>query len=112
MRMRPANSASLNFPVGVDVNNNLVFFQRKDNFPIVNASFTGDSTIFKQFGPISGRRYQIGASFAPDLQRDQPSDFRRGGFFVHQIPLDEGQAATIGGHQCDLAFFDDKIHAV
>jgi hypothetical protein len=57
-----------NFPIGVDINNNLVFFQRSDNFPIVDASFTGDSTIYKQFGPISGRRYQFGTAFAPDLK--------------------------------------------
>jgi hypothetical protein len=57
-----------NFPLGVDADNNLVFFQRKDNFPVVTASFTGDSTIYKQFGPISGRRYEIGTAYAPDLK--------------------------------------------
>jgi len=57
-----------NFPLGTDADGNLVFFQRKDNFPLVNASFTGDSTIYKQFGPISGRRYQLGVAYAPDLK--------------------------------------------
>ena len=46
----------------------LVFFNRRDNFPVVSTSFSGDSTIFKQFGPISGRRYEVGTSYAPDLK--------------------------------------------
>ena len=43
------------------------FLQRRDNFPVVSTTFTGDSTIFKSFGPVSGRRYQISATYAPDL---------------------------------------------
>jgi outer membrane protein assembly factor BamA len=39
-----------------------------DSFPIVSTSFSGDSTVFKQFGPVSGRRYEIGAAFAPDTK--------------------------------------------
>lgn len=45
-----------------------LFTQRRDNFPVVSSTFTGDSTIYKYFGPISGRRYQATATYAPDLQ--------------------------------------------
>jgi len=44
------------------------FTPRRDNFPIVTSTFTGDSTIFKSFGPVSGRRYEISASYAPDAK--------------------------------------------
>lgn len=40
---------------------------RRDTFPIVSTTFTGDSAQWKSFGPISGRRYQVSASYAPDL---------------------------------------------
>ncbi|MFP5246748.1 MAG: BamA/TamA family outer membrane protein, partial [Thermoanaerobaculia bacterium] len=41
---------------------------RQDNFPIVSSSFTGDSAVWKFFGPVSGRRYQLSASYAPDTE--------------------------------------------
>jgi len=39
----------------------------RHNFPIVSTTFTGDSTIFKFFGPVSGRRYEVSSSYSPDL---------------------------------------------
>jgi Omp85 superfamily domain/WD40-like Beta Propeller Repeat len=44
------------------------FTQRRDNYPVVSSTFTSDSTVYKFFGPISGRRYQMSATYAPDLQ--------------------------------------------
>ena len=41
---------------------------RKDNFPILSTTFSGDSAVWKFFGPVSGRRYEIGASYAPDAK--------------------------------------------
>lgn len=62
------------YPTGynVDPNTGATIYQLaeyKDHFPIVSASFSGDTTIFKEFGPISGRRYDIGMDYAPDLKR-------------------------------------------
>ena len=45
-----------------------IYRQRKDNFPIVSSSFSGDSAVWKFFGPVSGRRYQLSASYAPDTK--------------------------------------------
>jgi Tol biopolymer transport system component len=45
-----------------------LYQERRDNYPTVSASFTGDNTVFKEFGPISGRRYDIGAAYAPDFK--------------------------------------------
>ncbi|MGA7617638.1 MAG: BamA/TamA family outer membrane protein [Thermoanaerobaculia bacterium] len=63
----------------VDLN----FLSRSDNFPLATASFTGDSTRFKQFGPISGRRYEASTTYALDtkdggaLSNDYTLDFRQ-----------------------------------
>lgn len=45
------------------------FSSRRDNFPIFNSTFSGDTTIFKQFGPIAGHRYEISGAFSPDVKR-------------------------------------------
>jgi Tol biopolymer transport system component len=43
-------------------------FERSDNFPLVTTTFSGDSAVFKFFGPVSGRRYNISTTYAPDLK--------------------------------------------
>ncbi|HWS70579.1 MAG TPA: BamA/TamA family outer membrane protein, partial [Thermoanaerobaculia bacterium] len=71
-------------PVGGDPNNlELFFVERKDNFPVISTSFSGDTTQFREFGPIAGRRYELGYQYAPDLKRhgtltsDLSLDFRQ-----------------------------------
>jgi Tol biopolymer transport system component len=44
------------------------FLQRQDNYPILSSTFTGDSAVWRSFGPISGRRYALSASYAPDTK--------------------------------------------
>ncbi len=46
----------------------LFFEQRRDNYPVVSSSFSGDTAVWKFFGPVSGRRYQLSASYAPDTK--------------------------------------------
>jgi outer membrane protein assembly factor BamA len=59
------------------------FANRTDNFPLVTTSFSGDNTQFKRFGPISGRRYEIDASYLADIKQggvlsaDFNGDFRQ-----------------------------------
>ncbi len=54
----------------------------RNNFPVVTTTFSGDSAVFKFFGPVSGRRYDISASYAQDteeggtLSRDVEVDWR------------------------------------
>jgi WD40 repeat protein len=52
-----------------DAQGNLFLISFNDSFPIVSSTFSGDSTIFKQFGPVSGRRYEVSGSYAPDIKR-------------------------------------------
>ena len=54
-----------------------------DSFPIVSTSFSGDSAVFKEFGPVSGRRYEIGTSYAPDI--------KGGGILSHDVTVDARQ---------------------
>jgi hypothetical protein len=44
----------------------LEYQHRQDTYPIVSSTFSGDSAVWKFFGPVSGRRYQVSASYAPD----------------------------------------------
>ena len=44
------------------------FTDQSDNFPLASTSFSGDSTVFKYFGPVSGRRYQLSGTYAADLK--------------------------------------------
>jgi Tol biopolymer transport system component len=46
----------------------VAYEQRKDNYPLLSTTFTGDSAVWKSFGPISGRRYQLSASYAVDTK--------------------------------------------
>src|SRR6185295_6714785 len=44
----------------------VLYEKRKDTFPLVSTSFSGDNAQWKFFGPVSGRRYDLSASYAPD----------------------------------------------
>ncbi|HUR80529.1 MAG TPA: BamA/TamA family outer membrane protein [Thermoanaerobaculia bacterium] len=54
----------------------------RNNFPIVSTTFSGDSAVWKFFGPVSGRRYELSASYAHDMEesgalsRDVEVDWR------------------------------------
>jgi hypothetical protein len=60
-------SRDIDYPF-LDQNGQIFLFSRRDNFPIVSSSFSGDTTIFKRFGPISGHRYEIAGSYAPNIK--------------------------------------------
>ncbi len=61
-------SRNVNYPLGYAADGSLVVFARRDSFPIVSATFSGDNTSFKQFGPISGHRYEIATAYAPNTK--------------------------------------------
>ena len=60
-------SRDIDYPVQ-DPAGNIFLITQRDNFPIVSSAFSGDTTVFKRFGPISGHRYEISGSYAPDLK--------------------------------------------
>jgi len=44
--------------------------ERKDDFPIVEAALVGDNVVFSDFGPLSGRRWRLAGSYAPDFDKE------------------------------------------
>jgi hypothetical protein len=50
---------------------------RTDNFPQIGISFVGDTVLYREWGPLSGRRYRFGVSYAPDFgtkEKQDPND--------------------------------------
>ncbi len=45
----------------------LDFIPVKDDFPLITGALVGDSTVFANFGPLSGRRWRLDAAYGPDL---------------------------------------------
>ncbi|HEX9941576.1 MAG TPA: hypothetical protein VGG03_06155 [Thermoanaerobaculia bacterium] len=45
------------------------FAEFSDDFPIVQGALVGDSTIFANYGAVSGRRWRLGLAYAPDLDQ-------------------------------------------
>jgi outer membrane protein assembly factor BamA len=45
-----------------------VYDARSDAFPVAEVSFVSDTTLFANYGPISGHRYRVTANYAPDLE--------------------------------------------
>ena len=67
-------SRSIDYPyaqTNADGSQGVVVFPRDDNFPIIGGSFVGDTTLYQEWGPYSGRRYRLSTSWAPDLKKGQ-----------------------------------------
>jgi hypothetical protein len=47
-----------------------VVLPRSDDYPEIEVGLVGDSTVYGQFGPLSGRRYRLAASYAPDFDKE------------------------------------------
>jgi Tol biopolymer transport system component len=67
-------SRSIDYPfVQTNSDGSQVFLvtPRDDNFPTVGAAFVGDTTLYQEWGPSSGRRYRFSVSWAPDFNKGQ-----------------------------------------
>lgn len=60
---------------------------RKDTFPQLDVGLVGDTVVFQEFGPFSGRRWRLDLTYAPDLGKKEalsginhPSGTLSGGF--------------------------------
>jgi hypothetical protein len=64
-------SRDIDYPRGVfnqDGDLVRVYEPRRDEFPLASATFTGDTTVFKSFGPVAGRRYQLTGTYNADME--------------------------------------------
>jgi WD40-like Beta Propeller Repeat len=43
---------------------------RSDNYPTAGVSLVGDTVLYEDFGPLSGRRFAISYSYAPDFKKE------------------------------------------
>jgi outer membrane protein assembly factor BamA len=67
-------SRTFDFPFVIQNNDGSQSFfvaNRTDNYPTVGAAFVGDTTLYQEWGPISGRRYRFSVNWAPDLKKGQ-----------------------------------------
>jgi Tol biopolymer transport system component len=67
-------SRSIDFPyVQTNADGSQVFLvtPRDDNFPTVGAAFVGDTALYQEWGPSSGRRYRFAVAYAPDFSKNQ-----------------------------------------
>lgn len=58
---------NINYPVDIG-GGQFGLLSYRDNYPIASANFSADTTVFRDFGPLSGHRYELGAGFAPDTK--------------------------------------------
>jgi Tol biopolymer transport system component len=70
-------SRSINYPfiiTNVDGSQSVVITPRTDNYPIVGVNFVSDTADYREFGPLSGARYRVGLSYAPDFSPGDTPD--------------------------------------
>jgi len=92
--MRKFNFATF----GVDENGEafiIDYIPIEDDFPLAIGSLVGDSAGFAQWGPITGRRWRLGLSYAPDLDES--------GTLMSSADLDLRQYFTVT-RRSNLAF--------
>ena len=66
-------SRSYDFPFAFTNNDGTQQFfvsARTDNYPQAGLAFVGDTVLYREWGPLSGRRYRFGYTWAPDLKKD------------------------------------------
>ncbi|HET9767943.1 MAG TPA: BamA/TamA family outer membrane protein [Thermoanaerobaculia bacterium] len=62
-----------NFVVDPQTNEIIPFIEpRTDTYPEVGLGFVGDTTVEAQWGPVSGRRYFLEGTYAPDVEGKDP----------------------------------------
>ena len=65
-------SRTFDFPFAIQNNDGSQSFfvqNRTDNYPLIGGAFVGDTTLYQEWGPLSGRRYRLAASWSPDLNK-------------------------------------------
>lgn len=71
---------------------------RKDTYPELGLAFVGDTTIQTESGPVSGRRWRIDASYAPDVgssNNDNTQINRGSSAITSSVALDFRQYKTL-----------------
>ena len=66
-------SRAIDYPfvfTNLDGTQSVVITPRTDNYPTAGLALVSDTVDYREFGPLSGTRYRLGGSWAPDLKRN------------------------------------------
>ena len=66
-------SRSIDYPflfTNLDGSQSVVINPRTDNYPNIGLALVSDTVDYQEFGPLSGVRYRLSGSWAPDFKRD------------------------------------------
>ena len=66
-------SRKFDFPFVIQNNDGTQAFfveSRSDNFPTAGVSLIGDTVLYQEWGPLSGRRFALSYSYSPDFKKD------------------------------------------
>jgi hypothetical protein len=67
-------SRSIDYPVQ-NADGSIGFLSLKNNFPLVGASFVNDTTLYKEWGALAGRKFRLGISYTYDTDKGKYGDF-------------------------------------
>ena len=70
-------SRAYDFPFVIQNNDgtqNFLVQARTDNYPIISGSVVGDTVLYREWGPLSGRRWRVSYSWAPDFNKSEHFD--------------------------------------
>ncbi|HTD53495.1 MAG TPA: BamA/TamA family outer membrane protein [Thermoanaerobaculia bacterium] len=69
-------SRSIDYPISVDQTTGQIGFATlKNNFPIASVSFVNDTTLYKEWGALAGRKFRLGYSYQYDVDKGKYGDF-------------------------------------
>jgi WD40-like Beta Propeller Repeat len=69
-------SRSIDYPISVDQTTGQIGFATlKNNFPLATVSFINDTTLYKEWGALAGRKFRLGYSYQYDLDKGKYGDF-------------------------------------
>jgi WD40 repeat protein len=105
-------SRSIDFPFAVNnvneqnqITQAIIFANRKDDDPTGSVTFTGDTALYTEVGPLAGHRYALSYSYTPDLKsgtdtvgidlQGNPITIKRGGTLTQSVSLDFRQYLRI-----------------
>ncbi len=67
-------SRSIDYPF-VNNDGTVGFSSLNTNFPLVSAALVGDTTLYREWGPLAGHRFRLGGSYFYDVNRGKYGDF-------------------------------------
>ncbi|HEU5248943.1 MAG TPA: hypothetical protein VFW15_03070, partial [Thermoanaerobaculia bacterium] len=92
-------SRKFDFPFIIRNNEGTQFFAvdaRSDNFPTAGVSFVGDTVLYEEWGPLSGRRFQLSYSYSPNFSPDDDNP---------ETPLNENSSTLSSDITVDLRHY-------